>query len=233
MLDNRARSQHQQLPQAFVAGTADAAQTRPAGGRALARNQPRPGREMPRRSKLRRIDPQSETQCPDRPNSRDRSEPPTDRAEMRVVHVSRKIPIVSDRALPIATLPNAAFAAAGHHRRSWLAGGQRFHEGGFNRAPSTGVVGVAGWQGPPAMHVIGQHNPGVDTQGCAGARPASRVAQYVDLRHQQVRTAVTQVHRKEEGSARHPVAAILRRGRSMPRTFGKAECASLFRPTIW
>jgi hypothetical protein len=38
------------------------------------------------------------------------------RVEMRVVHVSRKIPLVVYRVLPIPTLPNAPFAAAGHDR---------------------------------------------------------------------------------------------------------------------
>ena len=39
-----------------------------------------------------------------------------DRIEMRVVHVSRKVAIVTDRVLPIPALPNAPFAAAGHDR---------------------------------------------------------------------------------------------------------------------
>jgi len=63
-------------------------------------------------------------------------------------------------------------------------------------------------------------NPGVDAEGGAegptGAHPANRVAQYIDLRHQQIRTGVAQVHRKEEGSARNPIAAITRHTRSMP-----------------
>jgi hypothetical protein len=48
------------------------------------------------------------------------------------------------------------------------------------------------------------------------AHPANRVAQYVDLRHQQIRTGVAQVHCKEEGSAWSPIAAIIRHTGSMP-----------------
>jgi hypothetical protein len=48
------------------------------------------------------------------------------------------------------------------------------------------------------------------------AHPANRVAQYVDLRHQQIRTGGAQVHCKEEGSARNPIAAIIRHTGSMP-----------------
>jgi hypothetical protein len=66
------------------------------------------------------------------------------------------------------------------------------------------------------MHMIGEDNPGVDAEGRAGAHPANRVAQHVDLRHQQIRTGVAQVHCKEEGSARNPIAAIIRDTGNMP-----------------
>jgi hypothetical protein len=66
------------------------------------------------------------------------------------------------------------------------------------------------------MHMIGEDNPSVDAEGRAGAHPANPVAQYVDLRHQQIRTGIAQVHCKEEGSARNPIAAIIRHTGSMP-----------------
>jgi hypothetical protein len=50
--------------------------------------------------------------------------------------------------------------------------------------------------------MIGKDDPGVDAARCAGTHPTNRVAQYVDLRHQQIRSAVEQVHRKEEDSGR-------------------------------
>jgi hypothetical protein len=65
--------------------------------------------------------------------------------------------------------------------------------------------------------MIGEDNPGIDAEGRAGAHPANRVAQYVDLRHQQTRTGVAQVHCKEEGSPRNPIAAIIRHTVSMPQ----------------
>ena len=66
------------------------------------------------------------------------------------------------------------------------------------------------------MHMIGEDNPGIDAEGCTGAHPANRVAQYVDLHHQQIRTGVAQVHCKEEGSARNPIAAIIQHTGNMP-----------------
>jgi hypothetical protein len=65
--------------------------------------------------------------------------------------------------------------------------------------------------------MIGKDDPGVDAEGCAGAHSANRVAQYIDLRHQQIRMAVEQVHREEEGSTRNPIAAIIRHAGSMPQ----------------
>src|SRR5437868_15275876 len=66
------------------------------------------------------------------------------------------------------------------------------------------------------MHMIGEDNPSVDAKGRTGAHPANRVAQSVVLRHQQIRTGVAQVHCKEKGSARNPIAAIIRHTGSMP-----------------
>ena len=66
------------------------------------------------------------------------------------------------------------------------------------------------------MHMIRKDNPGVDAEGRAGAHPANRVAHYVDLRHQQIRTGVAQVHCKKEGPARNPIAAIIRHTGSAP-----------------
>ena len=81
------------------------------------------------------------------------------------------------------------------------------------------------------MQVIGKDNPGVYTGGCAAAHPANRNAQYVDLRHQQIRTAVEQVHSKKESSARNPIAAIIRHGGSMPERseWRNALCFSALR----
>ena len=87
---------------------------------------------------------------------------------------------------------------------------------GKHFAPPAGEIGIASWQGPQAMHMVGEDNPGIDAEGRTGAHPANRVAQYVDLRHQQIRTGVAQLHCKEEGSARNPIAAIIWHARNLP-----------------
>jgi hypothetical protein len=76
------------------------------------------------------------------------------------------------------------------------------------------------WQGPQAMYMIGQDDPGIDAERGAGPHPADRAAQQVYFGHQQIRTPVEQVHRKEEGPARDQVAAIIRHTGMMPELPG-------------
>ena len=65
------------------------------------------------------------------------------------------------------------------------------------------------------VHVVGEDDQGVDVKRCAGADSANRIAQRVDIRHQQVRAPIKQVYGKEEGPAWNPIAAIIRHLKSM------------------
>jgi hypothetical protein len=58
-------------------------------------------------------------------------------------------------------------------------------------------------------------NPRVDVEWRAQARLPNRVAQRVNLRHQQVRPAVEQIHREKECSTRNWIATIVRHKRIM------------------
>lgn len=137
-----------------------------------------------------------------------------DRVEMDVIEMAGEIPLVADCVLPIAALPDTAFAAAGHSRRSRFDGRQRLGERDLDRAPAAGEVGVAFWQAPQAMHVVGEHDPGIDTKRSAGS--PNGVAERIDVPNQKIRAPVQQIDREKEGSARDPVAAIVRHGQSMP-----------------
>src|SRR5215471_4423822 len=63
------------------------------------------------------------------------------------------------------------------------------------------------------------------------AHLANRGAQPVDLGHQEIGTAVEQVHREEKRSAGNSIAAIIRHARSMPglRIRRNALCYSALR----
>jgi hypothetical protein len=74
---------------------------------------------------------------------------------------------------------------------------------------------LEGW-GPQAMHVVRQSDPGSDPKGRPEARPPDRLAQHIDMRHQQVGAAIEQVQSKKEGPAWNSIAAILRHETSMP-----------------
>jgi hypothetical protein len=93
---------------------------------------------------------------------------------------------------------------------------QGFRKGDFDGAPATGKIGIAWRQGPQAMQVVRQNDPGIDTKGRPEARPADRLAQHIDTRHQPVEVAIEQIQGKKEGPARNSIAAIVRHGTSMP-----------------
>lgn len=79
------------------------------------------------------------------------------------------------------------------------------------------------------MHVIGKDNPGVDAEGCASARPANGVVQFINLLHQQIRTTVKQVHGEEVGHAWNAGAPVVRHGGNMPELL-KRRKRSAFPP---
>lgn len=119
-----------------------------------------------------------------------------DRIEMDVIEMVGEIPLV-----PIAALPDSAFAAVGHNRGSRFASGQRLGECDLDRAPAAGEVGVAFRQAPQAMHVVWKHDPGIDTKTGAASHPLNGVAEHIDVPHQQIRAPVQQIDRDEKGSA--------------------------------
>jgi hypothetical protein len=86
----------------------------------------------------------------------------------------------------------------------------------LDRAPPTGKIGIALRQRPQAMEMIRKDDPGVDAEGPLGAHTTNGIAQSVDPGDQQIRAAVEQVHGKKEGSARKPIAAIVRHAANMP-----------------
>jgi hypothetical protein len=78
-----------------------------------------------------------------RPISRMLDHSVLDRIEMDVIEMAGEIPLVADCVLPTAALPNIAFAATGHNRRSRFDGRQRLGKRDLDRAPAAGEVGVA------------------------------------------------------------------------------------------
>lgn len=108
--------------------------------------------------------------------------------------------------------------------------GELFFEFGLNRAPATRKIAIALRQCPQAVQMIGKHDPSVDAKGGASSHSANRGAQLTDLGDQKIGAAVKQVHDEEEGSARNPIAAIIRHRASMPPPYERRNtlrCSAL------
>lgn len=81
---------------------------------------------------------------------------------------------------------------------------QRFRNRDLDHAPPAGEIGVTVRQGPRTVRVVGKDDPGVGAERCAGPHPPNGIPQrrFVSPTNQ---TAVEQVYRKQEGSARNPI----------------------------
>ena len=73
------------------------------------------------------------------------------------------------------------------------------------------------------MHMVRQHDPGVDAKRRLPADFTHRYTQRVDLRREEAGTAVAQVHREKIGGARDPVASVIRHRGNMPETCPRVE----------
>jgi hypothetical protein len=135
------------------------------------------------------------------------------RVEMRVVHVSRKVPIVAYRVLPIrrCQMPRLPRLVITGDRDSPV--GKHFtnavliahHRPGSRRrlvARSTGNAYDRGRQ--------------VDAEGAYGRAPGEPRRAICRFASSTDPNGVPQVHCKEEGSARNPIAAIIRPTASIP-----------------
>lgn len=131
-----------------------------------------------------------------------------DRVEMDVIRVARAVPIVPDGVLPEPPSPNAALAPLHLHCGALFIYRNGFCGGLFQCPPAPRVVIVPGWKGPDAMHVVGQHDPGIHVERRTGPNITDGVAENVDVGDKQPNPAVEQVDGEEVGPSQHSVAAV-------------------------
>lgn len=81
-------------------------------------------------------------------------------------------------------------------------------EAGLDDLPAGGEIGVVGRQGPEAMHVLRQHDPGIDAEGMPAPGLGDHAAQQVDFAGQQVGAAVMQGDGEEIGAAGDPGSSV-------------------------
>ncbi len=122
----------------------------------------------------------------------------------------RVIPLIADRVFPESALPNAPVAAPDHCVGSRLDCRQRFGEPLLDRAQPPRIIAIPIWQRPHAMHMIRQHDPGIDMERMRRANRPHRRPKGIDPRHQQIAPPVPQGDREEIGPARNPNPPIIR-----------------------
>jgi hypothetical protein len=100
---------------------------------------------------------------------------------MHVIHVPGVVGVVPDRGLPEAPLPDAALAAGSVHLRTGLGGRQGSYQADLDGLDAVGEVVVTRWEGGDAMHMLGQHYPGIDMEGPLRPGAPYCVAEQVDV----------------------------------------------------
>lgn len=103
------------------------------------------------------------------------------RIDMRLVNMHSIVAVVANGMLPETPLPDAALAPVGPHGRQGLCFWYGLRKCNLDRSPTARVAGVALWQGPNVMHVIGKHHPSVYVERTTRPHFPYRIAQSIDL----------------------------------------------------
>jgi hypothetical protein len=132
------------------------------------------------------------------------------RIEMDVIHMGRIIPFVPDRVFPKSPLPDAAFPLPQGPDRSFRSLRNPSGKTRLDFAHTPGKIGVAFGQGPLAVHMVRQYDPGIDMERPPRQFRSHGIPQCRNFDHQQVRAPVPQICREEIGAPWHAIAAIVR-----------------------
>lgn len=160
------------------------------------------------------------------------------RAHMNIVHVPFKIAIITNEMLPIPSLPDAQFSGIAADFRQVFGSRPVPRDLALQQTPEGAETAVAGRQGPDAMQMIRQHDPGTDPEPVTLPDVPDGLAQHVDFPHQQIiAPGLQQIHREEPGTAgirrlvgtwacRFPVGDS-RRGFVMTKQYRTSDYAAL------
>ncbi|MCY1295741.1 hypothetical protein D3C85_1361560 [compost metagenome] len=102
------------------------------------------------------------------------------RVVVDVIHMPGEVVFVANAVFPEAALPDAAFAFAGAAFRHALVDGQIAGEPGLDQPPAQGVIGIARWQCPQGMKVVGEDDNCVDAPRVAFHAIAETGSEQVD-----------------------------------------------------
>jgi hypothetical protein len=124
--------------------------------------------------------------------------------------MGRIIPFVPDRVFSKSPLPDAAFPLPQTPDRPFRLPCNPSGKARLDVAHTPGKIGVALGQGPLAMHMVRQYDPGIDMARKPRQFHSHGIPQCRNFDHQQVRAPVSQIYREEVGAPWHAIAAIVR-----------------------
>jgi hypothetical protein len=124
--------------------------------------------------------------------------PMFDRIEVDIVGVLREILFIAQRTLPIAPLPNTAFALFRAACGPAPAGRQAPRGLRLDQPPAQCKISVAFRQHPDRMQMVRQDDDGFDVERTAPPNIAERLAQEVDGIDEKTQAALSQIGREEK-----------------------------------
>ena len=135
------------------------------------------------------------------------------RIEMQIIHMTRIIPLIADRMLPKAPLPDTPLAPRRPDKRTPFRFRKLSCEPRLDEPPTIGEIEIPRRQGPDTMQMIRQHHPAIDHKRPAAADIPHHRAQHIDMPDQSViRETLQQVDREEITATGNAVTAVIGQG---------------------
>ena len=135
------------------------------------------------------------------------------RIEMQIIHMTRIIPLIADRMLPKAPLPDTPLAPRRPDKRTPFRFRKLSCEPRLDKPPAIGEIEIPGRQCPNAMQVIRQHHPAIDHKRPAVTDIPYHGAQHIDIPDQSViRETLQQVDRKKITATGNAVTSVIGQG---------------------
>ena len=129
--------------------------------------------------------------------------------DVAIFDMAGVVRFVPDQMFPEPSLPYPAFVASDPNGTEPFQFRQRSRKAALNKPPAAGEIGITSRQGPDSMHMIGQHDNGVDPEREFLLRPDDRVAQGTDMFDQQSFSPLQHIYGEEPAAAWNECTTII------------------------
>ena len=130
------------------------------------------------------------------------------RVEVNIIDMAREIVFVFKRVLPVAPLPDSAFAFGFSAIRYGFAIGEGARKACLDQSPSHREIRIPVWHRPDRVQVIRQNDHRLDRKAVAGAHVPNGRSDQFDMIRQECLTPVGEVDSKEIAAPAYEIAAI-------------------------